>query len=149
MKLSAEQACQITVPLGVTLLWAGDAHAQRIPIEAVWSAGAGLFAPFIAVPIKIALARFSSVNAASFHPWSLSLIEWVIWFPAGFALLRSSDSNLIPVVLPALLGLSIWLHRSWADHASWPFAIVLSLLTPLLAVALSVLAFVGLSSLAA
>ena len=148
MKFSAQQARRLTVPFGVTLLWANDAQAQEIPIEAVWLAGAGLFAPFIAIPIKIALARLSKVNAATFHPWSLSLIEWIIWFPAAYVLLRSSDANLIPVVLPALLGLSIWLHRSWANDASWPSAILLSLPTPLLAVALPVLIFVGLSSLA-
>jgi hypothetical protein len=148
VKFSAQQACRLTVPFGVTLLWPNDAQAQKIPIEAVWSAGAGLFAPFIAIPIKIALARFSKVNAANFHPWSLSLIEWVIWFPAAYVLLRSSDANLIPVVLPALLGLSIWLHRSWANDASWPSAILLSLPTPILAVALPLLIFVGLSSLA-
>jgi hypothetical protein len=148
VKFSAQQTYRLTVPFGVILLCATDAQAQEIPIDVVWSAGAGLSAPFIAIPIKIALARFSKVKPANLHPWSLSLIEWVIWFPTAYVLLRSSDANLIPVVLPALLGLSIWLHRSWADDVSWRFAILLSLPTPLLAVALPVLILVGLSSLA-
>lgn len=149
MNLSAGQARRLAVPFCITLLWASDAQAQKIPIEAVWSAGTGLFAPFIAVPIKVALARLSRVNAANFRFWSLSLLEWIIWFPVAFVFLRSSDANLIPVVLPVLLGLSIWLHRSRLDDAPWPFALLLALLTPVLAVALPVLAFVGFGALAA
>jgi hypothetical protein len=107
----------------------------------VWSAGAGLLAPFVAAPIKIGLVRISKVDGANFRPWSLSLIEWLIWFPIAFVLLRSSDSNLIPVVVPALFTLSTWLHRSWAANASWVFAIFLALLTPALGVALPLLSF--------
>jgi hypothetical protein len=107
----------------------------------VWSAGAGLLAPFIAVPIKVGLVRFSKVDAASFRPWSLSVIEWAIWFPAAVVLLRSSDTNLLPVVVPALFAVSTWLHRSWAANASWAIAIFLSLITPILVVALPLLAF--------
>jgi len=120
----------------VVLLWANDAHAQRIPIEAVWSAGFGLLAPFIAVPIKVGIVRLSKVEAASLRPWSISLIEWVIWFLVAFVLLQLSDANLLLVVIPALLAVSMWLHRSWTANASWLIVIVLCLITPLLIVAL-------------
>lgn len=141
VKLFARPTFRFAVWLGVSLLWATDAHAQRIPIEAVWSAGVGLFAPFIAVPIKIAVVRLSNVEAASFRPWSLGLVEWAIWFPAAFVILRSSDANLIPVVVPAVLAVSIWFHRSWTVKVSWTIAILLCLITPLLIVALPLLAF--------
>jgi len=107
----------------------------------VWSAGLGLLAPFIAVPIKVGIVRLSKAEAASFRAWSLGLIEWVIWFPAAFVLLRLSDANLLFVVVPALLAVSIWLHRSWTANASWTVTIFLCLITPLLIVVLPLLAF--------
>lgn len=141
MKPFAGQAFRFAARLMAALLWANSVYAQRIPIEAVWSAGFGLFAPFIAVPIKIAIVRLSKVEAASLRPWSLGLIEWVIWFPVAFVLLQLSDANLLLLVVPALLAVSIWLHRSWTAKASWPIAILLCLITPLLIVALPLLAF--------
>ena len=126
----------------VVLFWADAAHAQRIPIEFVWSAGLGLIAPFIAVPIKVGIIRLSKGDLAGFRPWILSLIEWVMWFPVGFILLRMSDANLVLVVVPALLAASIWLHRTWATNSSWAIVVVLCFVTPLMIVALPLLAVV-------
>lgn|GEM_PF-3104875 len=134
MKDSTKQIYRLTIPLGVTLLWAKNADAQRIPIELVGSAATALVAPFIAVPIKIGMIRLSKIELMDFRPWSLSLVEWILWFPAAFFLLQLSDSNLIPVVIPAIYALSTWLHKSRAAKISWRFAILLSVVTPVLAV---------------
>ena len=124
----------------VALLWANAAHAQRIPEEVVWSVGFGLLAPFIGVPIKVRIVRLSKAEAAGLRPWVFGLIEWVIWFPVAFVLLQWSDANLFFVVVPVLLAVSIWLHRSWTTKASWTIAILLCLVTPVLIVVLPVLA---------
>jgi len=140
VETTAEKSCRLIMTLCLTLLWVSNAHAQRIPIELVWSATTALVAPVIAVPIKIGLIRVSKIELSDFRPWSLSLVEWIIWFPIAFALVQLSDSNLIPVVIPALYALSTWLHKFWTNNASWQFAILLSLITPALALLFPLLA---------
>ncbi len=142
LSLFGERACRFSACLVVALFWTDDAHAQRIPVEFVWSAGLGLLAPFIAVPIKVGIIRLFKGDLAGFRPWILSLIEWVIWFPVGFVLLRMSDANLVLMVVPALLALSGWLHRTWIANSSWTIAVLLCFVTPLMIVALPLLAVV-------
>jgi hypothetical protein len=142
VKWSAAQSFRLTAGPVVVLLWADAVQAQRVPIEAVWAAGFGLIAPFVAVPIKVGILRVFKVDAANVRLWLLGLIEWVLWFPVAFVLLQLSDANLLPVVIPILLVVSAWLHRSWIAKASWTIAIFLCLITPVLIVGLPSLAFV-------
>jgi len=135
------QTFRFAARLTLALLWVNDVHAQRIPIEAVWSVGLGLLAPFIAVPIKMGIVRLSRAETKKFRPWFFSAIEWVIWFPVAFVLLQLSDANLLLVVVPALLAVSLWLHRSWTANNSWAIAAVLCVITPALIVALPLVAF--------
>jgi hypothetical protein len=135
--------------LGVALVLtsARPAYAQRIPEEAVWSLGAALFAPFVAVPLKSIMLRLRGRNAGDARLWSLGAIEWAIWFPLGFVLLKFGR---YPSLIAPLLFVSIvWLHRTRVDGASWAWALLLSLPTPAFALALPLLAFVSWGQLAA
>lgn len=131
------------VTLALFLLWSSVAHAQRIPLILVGIAGTGLLAPFVAVPFKIIILRLLSAEATGRRLWFISAIEWVLWFPvAGFTVLSGGPPILL-LVLPLLLALSIWLHRERVNNASWGNALLLSLPTPILAVAIPSLAFVS------
>jgi len=125
----------------LVLLVAGDAHAQRIPQEFIWFAGASLFAPFVAVPVKIGLLRILHLESSSARLWAISAIEWVIWFPAAFLLFRSGNQSSFPLIVVLLFASVAWLHKVRVADASWKAAFLIALPTPLLALALPFLAF--------
>jgi hypothetical protein len=118
------------------LFWAGAAHAQQIPEFVVWSAGAALFAPFVAVPIKLGLLRLLAFSVDPSRLWAIAAIEWLLWFPLAFLVLRSGRSGGLPMTLLALLFAAVWLHRVRIPTERWAFAFWLALPTPLLALAL-------------
>lgn len=129
------------VPLALVLLPASTAHAQRIPDAAIWWVGTSLFAPFLAVPVKLGILRLLALEIAGSRLWMISAIEWVLWFPLGFVLLRYAGSS-PPVVVLLLFAAVVWLHRIRVADAPWISAVYLSLPTPVLATALPLLAFV-------
>jgi hypothetical protein len=63
MEIRAPKWVRFLAPLGLLLFSASEAHAQRIPEVVLWSAGASLFAPFVAVPIKRGILRFLVLEA--------------------------------------------------------------------------------------
>jgi hypothetical protein len=69
------------------------------------------------------------------------MIEWVLWFPLGFVLLRYAGSS-PPVVVLLLFASVVWIHRIRVVDAAWSSALYLSLPTPVLAITLPFLAFV-------
>jgi hypothetical protein len=73
--------------------------------------------------------------------WLISAIEWVLWFPLGFVLLRYSRSS-PPVVVLLLFASVVWFHRIRVADGLWRPALYLSLPTPVLAIALPFVAFV-------
>ena len=141
MKLRAPKWVRFLVPLALVLLSANAAHAQRIPETVVWSAGPSLFAPFVAVPVKLGILRLLALEAAGSRLWSLSAIEWLLWFPVAFILFRYGRSSAVPLNALALLALAVWLHRALLANAPWRAAIFLSIPTPILALVLPFLAF--------
>ena len=150
MELPASRSFRFLVPLALVLFSAGEAHAQRIPEFVIWSAGASLFAPFVAVPVKAALLRLLALEATFSRLWSISAIEWGVWFPVAFILLRSGRSSSAPLVLLALFGTIVWLHSARVANARLGAALLLSLPTPILALLLpflTVLAVAALESL--
>jgi hypothetical protein len=142
MPLLAPRWSRFVVSLTLVLLPASTAHAQKIPDEAILWVGASLLAPFIAVPVKLGILRLLPLNVAGSRLWMISAIEWILWFPVGFILLRYAGSS-PPVVLLVLLSSVVWLHRDRVADAPWSSALYLSLPTPLLAIALPFLAFVS------
>ena len=140
MELRAARWARFLIALAVVLVPASAAHAQRIPDVAVWSAGASLFAPFVAVPVKLGIFRLMALKADAPRLWQISAIEWVLWFPSAFLLLRSDGRSSAPLTLLALFGLVVWLHKVRVPNAGWRSALLLSLPTPLLALALPFLA---------
>ena len=125
------------------LVPASEAYAQRIPLIFVWFAGAGLFAPFVAVPVKLGILRLMHLQVGSSRVWLLCAAEWVLWFPIAFIMFRSGRPVAVPLVLPVVLALVVWIHKESVVNVSWRSAILLSLPTPILAVLLPVLAFVS------
>ena len=138
MTFRVPKAVRFLVALVHVLFFAGAAQAQRIPEGVIWFAGAGLFAPFAAVPVKAGLLRLRSLEAEASLLWTLSAIEWVLWFPVGFLSLRFGRSP--PLIVLVLLISAVWLHRTRVANASWSSALALSLPTPFLALVLPVLA---------
>lgn len=136
----AARCARFHIALALVLIPASAAHAQRVPDVVVWSAGASLFAPFVAVPIKLGILRLMALKAGASRLWQISAIEWLLWFPAAFMLLRSASGSSAPVTLLALFGLVVWLHKVRVPDARWRSALLLSLPTPLLALALPFLA---------
>lgn len=132
---------QFLVPLVWTLFSADAAHAQRIPESYIWFAGASLFAPFVAVPIKMVALRLLALEVPTSRLWSLSAMEWVLWFPIAVILLQSHGMYSVPLTVMVLFAAAAWLHKVRLIHAPWGSAILLSLSTPILAVALPFLAF--------
>ena len=140
MELRTPKWARFLVPLALTLLTAGEAHAQRIPEVVVWSAGASLLAPFIAVPVKIGILRLLGLEAGTSRLWSISAIEWVLWFPGAFLLLRSGSSYSVPLIVLVLFALAAWLHKARVANAAWRSALFLTFPTPILALVLPFLA---------
>ncbi len=141
MRLRAPGLIRFVVLLALVLLPASAAHAQRIPDAAIWWVGTSLLAPFLAVPVKLGILRLLALKVAGSHLWMISAIEWVIWFPIGFVVLRYSRSS-PPVVVLLLFASVVWLHRIRVADAPWSSALYLSLPTPILASVLPFLAFV-------
>lgn len=129
------------VPLALVLLPASAAHAQRIPDAAVWWVGTSLLAPFLAVPVKFGILRLLALEVTGSRLWMISGIEWALWFPLGFFVLRYARSS-PPIVVLLLFASVVWLHRIRVADAPWSAALYLSLPTPILAIALPFLAFV-------
>ena len=141
MNLCAPRWIGFFVPLAFVVFPAGEAHAQRIPESMVWSAGASLFAPFVAVPLKIGLLRILGLAPGSARLWAISAIEWVLWFPAAFLLFRSGNQSSFPLIVVLLFVSVAWIHKARVPNATWRAAFFLALPTPLLALALPFLAF--------
>lgn len=74
--------------------------------------------------------------------WILSAIEWVLWFPLVFIMLRAGSPVGVPFVLPVILALVVWVHKESVANMSLRSALLLSLPTPILAIALPFLAFI-------
>ena len=128
--------------MALFLVSASDAHAQRIPIIYLWFAGAGLFAPFVAIPVKLGILRLMHLKVGISRMWFLSAVEWALWFPLAFIMLRFGSPVGVPLVLPVVLALVVWVHKESVANASLRSALLLSLPTPILAVTLPILAFV-------
>ena len=134
---------RFVVTLALFLLWSSAAHAQRIPLILVGVAGTSLLAPFVAVPVKVVILRLLTAKAGASRLWFISAIEWVLWFPVTVIAVVSSGPFAVPLVVPLLLATAVWLHRERVNNASWGSALLLSLPTPILAVAIPSLAFVS------
>jgi hypothetical protein len=119
---------------------ASTAQAQKIPDAAVWWVGASLLAPFLAIPAKLGILRVLRLKAPVSRLWMLGAIEWLVWFPIGFVLLRSGASS-PPIVVLCVFALVVWLHKIRVANDSWGKAIYLSLPVPILAIMLPFLAF--------
>lgn len=141
MELRAPIAVWFLAPLTLLLFSANTAHAQRIPDEFLWFAGASLLAPFVAIPFKLFSLRFLNIEARCSRLWVIGAIEWILWFPLSFGLLRTGRSSSAPLTVLALFAAAAWLHRARLANASWLWAVLLSLLTPALALSLPFLAF--------
>jgi hypothetical protein len=141
MHLRAPEWVRFVVPLALVFLPASAAHAQRIPDEAIWWAGASLLAPLFAFPVKLGIVRLLALEVAGPRLWMISAIEWVLWFPVAYILLRYVRSS-PPLVVLLLFASVVWLHRERVANTSWSSALYLSLPTPILAIALPFLAFV-------
>jgi hypothetical protein len=126
------------------LVSANEAYAQRIPLIFIWCAGASIFAPFVAVPVKLGILRLMHLRVGSSRVWLLCAAEWVLWFPVAFIMFRSGRPVAIPLVLPVVLALVVWVHKESLANVSWRSALVLSIPTPILALLLPILAFVSL-----
>jgi len=134
-------AVRFLAALTLVLFSASAAHAQRVPQEFLWFAGTGLFAPFVAIPLKLGILRLLKLNAGCSRLWSISAIEWLLWFPISFVVLWSGRPFSAPLIVLALLASAAWVHRARLGNASWRCAVLLSLLTPVLALSLPFLAF--------
>ena len=140
MEPRAAKCAQFHIALALVLLFPSVAHAQRIPEVALWSAGASLFAPFVAVPVKLGILRLMALKAGASRLWQISAIEWLLWFPTAFILLRSDRSSSAPLTVLTLFGLVVWLHRVRVPDTRWRSALLLSLPTPILALVLPFMA---------
>jgi hypothetical protein len=139
MHVRTAQCIRFIAPLALVLFPASAVHAQRIPDEAIWWVGASLLAPFLAVPVKLGILRLLALEVPASRVWMISAIEWVLWFPVGFVVLRYADSS-PPVVVLLLFASVVWIHRIRVAGARWSSALYLSLPTPILAIALPFLA---------
>jgi hypothetical protein len=108
----------------------------------MWWVGASLLAPFLAVPVKLGILRLLALEVAGSRLWMISGLEWVLWFPVGFLVLRYGGSS-PPAVVLLLFASVVWLHRVRVPNTPWSSALYLSLPTPVLAIALPFLAFVS------
>ena len=141
MNLRATIGVRFLAPPALFLFTTSPAHAQRIPDEFVWFAGASLFAPFVAIPIKLGILRLQNEEAGCSRLWIISAIEWLLWFPVGFMVLRFERYSSAPTLVLALFASVGWVLKSRLANASWRSALLLSLPTPVLALSLPFLAF--------
>ena len=141
MKFRALIGIRFFVPFVLVLFSTSPAHAQRVPDEFIWFAGAGLFAPFVAVPIKLGILRLKKSEARCSRLWIISAIEWLLWFPIGFMVLRYERYSSAPTLVLALFASVVWVHKARLTNSSWRSALLLSLPTPILALSLPFLAF--------
>jgi hypothetical protein len=139
--LRAPTRIRFLAPLTLVLFSASTAHAQRIPNEFIWFAGTSLFAPFVAIPIKLGILRLLKQKAACSRLWSISAIEFLLWFPIGYFALRFGRSTSAPVIVLALFASVVWAHTAFLANTSWRSAFFLSLPTPVVALLLPFLAF--------
>jgi hypothetical protein len=128
-------------PFALALFVANPAHAQRVPDEFIWFAGTSLLAPFGAIPIKLGILRLSKLEAGCSLLWSISAIEWLLWFPLAFVVVRYGRPSSAPMMVLALFATVVWVHRTRLAKATWRSALFLSLPTPVLALSLPFLAF--------
>jgi hypothetical protein len=126
----------------ILLVSVNEAYAQRIPLIFVWCVGASIFAPFVAVPVKLGILRLMHLQVSVSRIWILCAAEWLLWFPVAFIMFRAGRPVAVPLVLPVVLALVVWVHKESLANASWRSALLLSLPTVLLAIALPFLAFV-------
>ncbi len=114
-------------------------YAQKIPDSVILSVGAGLLAPAIAVPVKLGIARLFGTVTRPSKLWILCLIEWLLWFPVGFIVVRIGG---IGFGLFSLLAFSAWLHRAPTPMRGrferYAIGLALALPTPVLALFLFV-----------
>jgi len=141
LDLRAPIKARFLAPFALVLFSTSAAHAQRVPDEFIWFAGASLFAPFVAIPIKLGIFRLLNLEVGYSRLWSISAIEWLLWFPLCFVVLRFDRFSSAPLVALAIFASAGWVHRARLVNASWRSAIFLSLLTPVLALLLPFLAF--------
>ena len=139
--LRAPIGVRFFVLLALVLFSASEAHAQRIPQEFLWFAGASLFAPFVAIPVKLGILRLLNIETVCSRLWSISAIEWLLWFPLAFVMLRSGRSSLVPLIVLGLFASVVWVHRVRLINASWRSAFFLALFTPVLVLLLPILVF--------
>ena len=142
MKPLASGRHRALLTMALFLVSTNDAYAQRIPLIYLWFAGASLFAPFVAVPIKLGIVRLMHLKVGISRMWFLSAVEWVLWFPLAFIMLRFGSPVGVPLVLPVVLALVVWVHKESVANVSLRSALLLSLPTPILAVTLPILAFI-------
>lgn len=142
MKPFASGRNRALLTMALFLVSANDAYAQRIPIIYLWFAGAGLFAPFVAIPVKLGIVRLMHLKVGISRMWFLSAVEWALWFPLAFIMLRFGSPVGVPLVLPVVLALVVWVHKESVANASFRSALLLSLPTLILAATLPILAFV-------
>ena len=141
MHVRAPKLIRFVGAVALVLFPTSAAYAQRIPDAAIWWVGASLLAPYLAIPVKRVILRLLALKVAGSRLWTISAIEWVLWFPVGFVVLRYA--RLSPPVVVLLLSASVvWVHKIRIADARWSSALYLSLPTPLLAIALPFLAFV-------
>jgi hypothetical protein len=141
LDLRAPIGIRFLAPFALVLFSTSAAHAQRVPEEFLWFAGASLFAPFVAIPVKLGILRLLKLEVGHSRLWSISAIEWILWFPLAFIVLRSGRPSSAPLIVLALFASVAWVHRVRLANASLRSAIFLSLPTPILAVSLPFLAF--------
>ena len=75
MKLRAPRWIRFLIALALVLLSASAAHAQKVPEFVIWSAGASLLAPIVAVPVKLGIVRLLALRATAARFWSICAIE--------------------------------------------------------------------------
>lgn len=137
------RAGRFLVTLALILLWSNVAHAQRVPLILVGVAGTGLLAPFVAVPVKFVILRPLAAEATASRLWLIGAIEWLLWFPVTAIAVLSGGPFAAPLIAPLLLVMAVWVHTALVEKARWGSALILSLATPILAVAIPSLAFVS------
>jgi hypothetical protein len=141
LDLRAPTRIRFLAPFTLVLFSASTAHAQRIPNEFLWFAGTSLFAPFAAIPLKLVILRLLKRKAACSRLWSISAIEFLLWFPIGYFALRFGRSTSAPVIVLALFASVVWTHTAFLTNTSWRSAFFLSLPTPVVALLLPFMAF--------
>jgi len=118
MKPLASGRHRALLTMALFLVSSSDAYAQRIPTIYLWFAGAGLLAPFVAIPVKLGILRLMHLKVGISRMWFLSAVEWVLWFPLAFIMLRFGSPVGVPLVLPVVLALVVWVHKESVANAS-------------------------------